>query len=70
MDGFGVQMLPRERKKAAYMAAVKERYKNLPDIKRIDRYGNVMITGFFMSAFFSEIFKVILASGICEARWG
>ena len=38
LDEFGVQMLPRERKKAAYMAAVKERYKNLPDIKRIDRY--------------------------------
>ncbi|KAL2650837.1 hypothetical protein R1flu_018965 [Riccia fluitans] len=31
-------LLPREKKKHAYLESVKERYKHLPEIKRIDRY--------------------------------
>eukprot|EP00246_Nothoceros_aenigmaticus_P003399 TRINITY_DN14548_c0_g1_i1.p1 TRINITY_DN14548_c0_g1~~TRINITY_DN14548_c0_g1_i1.p1 ORF type:complete len:453 (-),score=56.93 TRINITY_DN14548_c0_g1_i1:44-1402(-) len=31
-------LLPREKQKQAYLTAVKERYKHLPDIKRIDRH--------------------------------
>lgn len=31
-------ILPRERQKHAYLAALKERYKNLPEIKSIDRH--------------------------------
>ena len=33
-----VQILPRERKKHEYMDAVKNRYKHLPEVKRILRY--------------------------------
>jgi WD repeat and SOF domain-containing protein 1 len=34
---FVLQILPRERKKQEYLDAVKERYKHLPEIKRIVR---------------------------------
>lgn len=33
-----LQLLPREKQKHAYLDAVKERYKHLPEISRIDRY--------------------------------
>jgi WD repeat and SOF domain-containing protein 1 len=33
-----LQLLPREKQKHAYLSAVKERYKHLPEISRIDRY--------------------------------
>lgn len=32
------QLLPREKHKHAYMNALKERYKHLPEVQRIDRY--------------------------------
>ena len=32
-----LQLLPRERKKQEYLDAVKERYKHLPEVKRIVR---------------------------------
>ena len=32
-----VQLLPRERKKQEYQDALKERYKHLPEVKRIVR---------------------------------
>lgn len=32
------QLLPRERKKQEYLEAVKNRYKHLPDVKRIVRF--------------------------------
>lgn len=32
------QVLPRERKKHEYLEAVKNRYKHLPEVKRIVRY--------------------------------
>ena len=32
-----LQLLPRERKKQKYLDAVKERYKHLPEVKRIVR---------------------------------
>lgn len=34
-------LLPRERRKQAYLNAVKRRYSNLPDVKRIDRHHHV-----------------------------
>ena len=33
-----MQLLPRERKKHEYLEAVKNRYKHLPEVKRIVRY--------------------------------
>lgn len=32
-----MQLLPREKRKLEYLDAVKERYKHLPDVKRIVR---------------------------------
>ena len=33
-----LQLVPREKQKHAYLNAVKERYKHLPEISRIERY--------------------------------
>jgi hypothetical protein len=33
-----LQLVPREKQRHAYLAAVKQRYKHLPEISRIDRY--------------------------------
>lgn len=33
-----MQLLPREKQRHAYLNAVKERYKHLPEISRIDRF--------------------------------
>lgn len=35
---YVLQLLPRERKKHEYLEAVKNRYKHLPEVKRIVRY--------------------------------
>lgn len=40
---YVLQLLPRERKKHEYLEAVKNRYKHLPEVKRIVRYVKVIM---------------------------
>jgi hypothetical protein len=53
-----LQLVPREKQRHAYLAAVKQRYKHLPEISRIDRYVGGPFEFSFLLCFVSLTLKL------------